>query len=268
MLSKLFSLILIFILCTMLITACGCAGSLNNEGQLQTTTQKIQLAVQSELDSLDRDLSSAASQLARTGLSGSEARQILDGLCSKYPFLIDCLAADAAGKVTAAAPEAYRKYEGTDLGTQDIKKAVLSPVFKAVEGMSAVSLMWPILSDKGEYMGIISALFKPETLLAGITGPLLKGTDVEFNVTQLDGLNIFDSQGDDIGKNFINDPSIQPYQDLVTLNTRIAALESGTGSYTYLSHKTGTPVKKQAFWSSVKLHDTPWRLISVQEVTD
>ncbi len=62
-----------------------------------------------ETNGLDRDVSSAASQMARTGLSGPEARQVLNGLCSEYLFLIDCLALDASGKVTAAAP---LKYEG------------------------------------------------------------------------------------------------------------------------------------------------------------
>jgi hypothetical protein len=268
LLSKRFSLILILTLSVMLILVNGCAAPVNNQAQLESTNQKIQQAIQSGLDSFDADLSGAVSGLARTGLNGPGARQILNGLCSKYPFLIDCLAVDAAGKVTAAAPEAYLKYEGTDLKTQDIKKATLSTVFKAVEGMDAVSLMRPILSEKGEYLGIISALFKPETFLAGIVGPLLKGTDEEFNVTQLDGLNIFDSQGADIGMNFITDPAILPYKDLITLNTRIAAEESGTGNYTYLSHKTEVPVKKLALWSSVKLHDTAWRLISVQEVAE
>jgi hypothetical protein len=246
----------------------GCAAPVNNQVQLESANKIIQQAVQSKLDSFDADLSGAASSLAQTGLSGPGARQILNGLCTKYPFLIDCLAVDAAGKVTAAAPEAYLKYEGTDLKTQDIKKATLSTVFKAIEGMDAVSLMRPILSEKGEYLGIVSALFKPETLLAGIVGPLLIATNVEVNVTQLDGLNIFDSQGNDIGVNFITDPALLPYKDLITLNTRIAAEESGTGSYTYLSHTTEVPVKKQASWSSVKLHDTAWRLISVQEVAE
>src|SRR4030042_5857225 len=105
MIIKRFSLAAVFALSVLLILA-GCAGSLNHEEQLKATTLQVQKAVQSELDSLDSDLSGAASELSRTGLSGPEARQILNELCSKYPFIIDSCTTDIAGKMVTVAPEA------------------------------------------------------------------------------------------------------------------------------------------------------------------
>lgn len=275
MIIKRFSLIAVFALSVMLILTYGCAGSLNHEGQLKITTLQIQKAVQLELDNLDSDLSGAASELSRTGLSGPEARQILNGLYSKHTFIIDCLTADVAGKIVAVAPEAYSSYEGSDISTQDptvkfkeTKEPMLSQVFRAVEGMDAVVIMWPILSDKGDFIGSLSALFKPETLLAMVAEPMLKGTGIALNVMQLDGLNIYDSEGADTGKNLFTDPSFQPYKDLVALGARIVAQESGTGSYTFISQTTGKQVKKQVFWASAGLHGTEWRLVSVQEVAE
>jgi hypothetical protein len=273
--TKRFSLVAAFALSLMLILIYGCAGSFNQEGQLKTTTLQSQEAVQAELDNLDSDLSGAASELSRTGLSGPEARQILDGLCSKYPFIIDSCTADAAGKMVTVAPEAYSNYEGSDISQQDpvvklreTKEPVLSQVFTAVEDIDAAVIMWPVFSQKGDFTGSLSALFKPETLLATAVEPILKGTDIEVNVMQLDGLTIYDSEGADTGKNLLTDPSFQPYEELVELGARIAAEESGSGSYTFINHETGKPVKKQAFWVSVGLHGTAWRLVSVQQVEE
>jgi hypothetical protein len=268
------SLVVVLALSLMLMLA-GCTGSLNQEERLKTTTLQIQKAVQLELDNLDHDMSGAASELSRTGLSGPEARQILNGLAGKYSFIIDCLTADAAGKIVTVAPDAYSSYEGTDISRQDVtvkfhetKKPLLSQMFTAVEGMNAVVIMWPVLSEEGDFMGSLSALFKPETLLAAASEPALKGTCIALNVMQLDGLNIYDSEGNDTGKNLFTDPAYQPYKDLVELGNKMVAQESGTGSYTFIDSTTGNTVKKQVFWASVKLHDTAWRLASVQQVAE
>src|SRR4030043_1817997 len=119
MATRRFSLAVVFAL-PLVLTLAGCTGSINQEEQLKAITLQIQNAVQLELDSRDGDLSAAASQLSSTGLSGPEARQILNGLCSKYPFMIDCLTADAAGKMVTVAPDEYSTYEGSDISTQDV----------------------------------------------------------------------------------------------------------------------------------------------------
>jgi hypothetical protein len=145
---------------------------------------------------------------------------------------------------------------------------MLSQMFTAVEGMDAVVVMGPVLSDQGDFMGSLSALFIPETLLAAAAEPVLKGTGLALDVMQLDGLNLYDSQGNDTGKNLFTDPALQPYTDLIALGHRMVAEESGSGSYTFIDHTTGKTVKKDAFWVTVKLHDTAWRLTTTQTVAE
>jgi ABC-type amino acid transport substrate-binding protein len=248
--------------------------SLKQEDKLKSTMLQIQKAVQLELDNLDRDLSGAASKLSRIGLSGSEARQILNELSGNHPFLIDCSTVDVAGKMVTVAPEAYSRYEGSDISTQDttiqfnaVKKPALSRMFKALESTDAIVLMRPIFSEKGDFMGSTSALFTPETLAAHIVESVLKGDDVEVNLIQLDGLTIFSSTGE-MGKNILRDPEFKPYGELVALGARMVDEESGMGSYTIISHTTGKMVKKQVFWDSIKLHDTAWRLLSIQAAAE
>lgn len=271
MLNKRIYLITLLALSLMFILAYGCTAPSSQELKLKTATEQIQTAVQTELNKLDLNLSAAAAALSRTGLSGTEARQILNGLTAKYPFIIDTCTADTAGKMVTVAPDAFSSYEGSDISQQDVtikfnetKKPLLSQMFRAVEGMDAVVIMWPVLSQNGDFMGSLSALFKPETLLAATSEPTLRGTDISLNVIQLDGLNIYDSGLADTGKNLFTDPEFQPYSELIALGHRMVAEQSGYGSYTFIYHPTGQMMKKMAYWATVGLHGTEWRLVSVQ----
>jgi hypothetical protein len=256
---------LVIAISVMLIPACGCTTPAGNETQTKAAVEKIQKAVQAELDRLDTDLADAALKLKSTGLGGDGARRILNGLCAKYSYLVDCGAVDITGKVVTMAPDAYRRYEGSNIETQDVKTPVLSPYLKAVEGVMAVSLMRPVLDQEGKQIGIIDVLFTPEALLAGIVAPMLEGTGLVMNVLQTDGMTIYDMPKSDTGKNLLTDAEYKPFTDLLALGSRFAAEESGSGTYTYPSHETAEPTKKQAVWGSVRLHGTAWRLIAVQD---
>jgi hypothetical protein len=265
MLKKLFLITLALSL--ILIATYGCTASSAQELKLKAATLQIKQAVQVELDILDLNLSTAATELSRTGLSGTGARNVLTELTARYPFIIDTCTTDPAGKMVTVAPDAYSKYEGTDISTQSVtiefnktKKPMLSQMFPAVEGMNAVVLMWPIVSQNGDFIGSVSTLFQPETLFAP-PYELLKGTGISIDVMQLDGLNLYDSQGNDTGLNLFTDPAFQQYTDLIALGHRMVAEESGTGSYTIVSHDTGQTVKKLVYWETVKLHDTAWRVM-------
>jgi len=268
MFTKGLFLFLIVVLSLMLAPVFGCAAPAGGEVQTKAAVEKIRVSAQSELDKLDADLADAALKLTGTGLSGDGARQILSGLCTKYPYLVDCSTVDTTGKIVTMAPDANRQYEGSNIGTQDVKAPVLSPYFMTVEGIAAVSLMRPVLDAEGKQIGIIDALFTPEAMLTGVVTPVLKGSGLAMNVLQTDGMTIFDLPKSDTGKNLLTDAEYKPYTDLVALGSRFATEESGSGTYTFPSHETVEPTKKRAVWGSVKLHGTAWRMIAVQEVVN
>jgi hypothetical protein len=265
MFSKWLYLFLVIALALPIVPAFGCAAPSGTDAQVKATVAKIQKAAQAELDKLDADTADAALKLKATGLSGDGARQILNGLCAKYTYLLDCSTVDMAGKVVTMAPDAYHRYEGSNIGTQDVKSPVLSQYMKTVEGEMAVALMRPVLDGNGKQIGIVDILLKPGSLLRPIIPPLLKGTGLAMNVLQTDGMTIFDEPENDTGKNLLTDAEYKPYQELVAIGSRIVAEESGSGTYSYPSHETAKPTKKLALWSSVKLHGTAWRLVAVQE---
>ncbi|MFA5078949.1 MAG: hypothetical protein WC541_05630 [Dehalococcoidia bacterium] len=258
-------LFLVIALSVMLSPVLGCAAPSGDEAQTKAAVEKIRVATQAELDKLDADVADAALKLKSTGLSGDGATQILEGLCARYPYLVDCSTVDTSGKVVTMAPDAYRRYEGANIETQDVKSPVLSPYMMTTEGISAVSLMRPVLDQEGKQIGIIDALFTPEALLTGTVAPVLKETGLAMNVLQTDGITIYDLPKSDTGKNLLTDAEYKPYTDLVALGSRFVSEESGSGTYSFPSHETAQPTKKLAVWASIKLHGTAWRMIAVQE---
>lgn len=266
MFSKGFYLLLVSAVLLMLIPAFSCAAPPNTEAQVKIYADKMQKAVQAELDKLDADMATAAVTLRGSGLGGDGARQVLNGLLAKYPYLIDCSTVDTTGKVVTMVPDAYSRYEGTNIETQDVKSPVLSPYMKADEGVMAVALMRPVVDEKGQQVGIIDALFTPEAMLSGIVESVLKGTDIAINVLQTDGMTIYDRPKSDTGSNLLTDAQYKQYTDLLALGSRFAAEEAGSGTYSYPSHATAAQTKKLAVWSSARLHGTSWRLILVQEL--
>ncbi len=78
---------------------------------------------------------------------------------------------------------------------------MLSNSFRAVEGIDAVVLIWPIVTARGEVLGSVSALFKPGDLVAGTIAPAAETRVIKVNVAQTDGLVTYCSNGAETGKN-------------------------------------------------------------------
>jgi hypothetical protein len=264
---------LLFILVAMSLSTCSCV--MEEYSMLEDAAVGIQNIVQGKLDKLDIDMSEAAVALGKTGLSGTESRQILDKLYQENNFVVDCCATDVSGKMITIMPDTYSSYEGTDISQQDVtlefnktRKPMLSNVFTAVEGFDAVVLIWPVISGDDENIGSLSVLFKPETLFDEAVKKVSLKPVVSVNAMQVNGSTIYDSDDKDTGTNLLTDPRFQSYAELVSLGHKIADEDSGTGSYSYLSGGDSQVVKKQAYWLTVSLHGTDWRVVAVSEAAE
>ena len=250
----------------------GCSGQTADNIRLQDTATRIQKVLQKELDTLDADLAAAAKQLTATGLTGEETRKILLALCRDRPYIVDCSTLNPAGRLVTIMPEEYSKFEGSDVSTQEqivrmfqTRQPVFSHIFKAVEGFMAVDHEHPVISDKGELLGSVSALIRVETLFEKLARPMMAGTGFEdVWAMQTDGYIIYDYHSQDIGTHLFNDPKYQPYTELVALGKQIAGRETGCGSYSYTNPGEKGPVRKQVCWSSTSLRGVSWRIIVTQ----
>lgn len=228
-----------------------------------------------KLNRIDTELAVAAQGLSKTGLRGLEARKILQNLCRTTPFAVDCATIDSAGTMLIVEPEEYRMFEGADLGKQEqvvrlqkTRKPVLSEVFLTVEGFDAVDIEHPVFSPQGKFLGAVSILVKPESLLASVATDIVQGLPIDVWAMQTDGRILYDPDREEIGRMLFSDPVYQPFLQLQTLGARISKVRSGSGNYEFLGKGLNKPVTKSAYWTSVGLYGTEWRVVATHALAD
>lgn len=245
------------------------------KAEAPTALATAQQKVTAEFGRLDGGLKHAAKILGTTGLTGDKTRSILTKLCNDFDYAVDCAAVDLQGKMVTIEPAPYRQFEGKDISAQEqvqqimkTGKPVLSRVFKSVEGFPAADVEYPVLTPAGQRLGSVSILFRPEKLLSKIIVPLVQGTPVNIWVMEKGGLILYDVDTPQIGLNLFTAPLYKSYPGLVRLGRRIAERPEGNGVYRFLSNPSQNIVRKNAFWQSVSLYDTQWRIVAIHVEQD
>jgi hypothetical protein len=266
--------------CTCLILLFGVAWAMAaNPAWGGTGTPTALLTVQkktaAEFGRLDSEMKQAAAALGTAGLVGDRARSILKGLCGKFSYAVDCTAIDPQGKMVTVEPAAFKFYEGKDISGQEQvayvianRKPVLSPVFQAVEGFTAVDIEYPIANAEGRFLGSVSLLFKPEKFLGDIVRPEIQGMPLDIWAMEKEGLILYDIDPRQNGLNLFTSRLYRPYTELIRLGRRISKMPEGSGSYWFLNGPEKKTVKKNAHWLSVSLHGTAWRLVVIHTEQD
>lgn len=258
------NLFLLFVCLLVFVTAAEAA----HQPLALTTAQN---KVTAEFTRLDNSLKKAALELGKTGISGDNARRILATTCEELSYAIDCATVDTLGRMTTVEPEKYRSFEGKDISAQKqvkrilkTRKPVLSAVFRSVEGDEAVDAEFPIFSPDGHFIGSISVLFKPEQFLGDIIKPILQGIPMDIWVMERGGRLLYDVDPAQIGLNLFTSPEYHSYKQVVRLAKKIARTPQGSGVYRFKKATLDGPeVNKKAYWQSVGLYGTAWRLVGI-----
>ncbi len=229
-----------------------------------------QQKIAAEFARLDAGLKRAAEALGPAGLTGAKARPILAELCGSFSYAVDCAAVDPDGRMVTIEPAPYRHHEGKSIGDQEqvkrimrTREPVLSDVFRAVEGFEAADAEHPVVTPEGTFIGSVSLLFKPEKFLGNLIAPLVKATPVDIWTMETGGRILYDSDTPQIGLNLFSATLYRPHTDLLRLGRRIAASPEGKGAYRFTRSPAKKVVKKNAFWRSVSLYGTEWRLVAI-----
>ena len=227
----------------------------------------LQNGIAAELDKLDRDLAGVAAAMSGKDIAAAGRRKMFEELCGSYPYAVDCALVDRNGKIAIVEPAGYREYEGRDISGQEqvirlrkTGKPVLSNVFRSVEGFDAVDLEHPVFSG-GEFEGSVSVLIRPESLFAYVLEPLLRGGPVEAFAMQTNGRILYDQDRAEVGRMLFEDPMYKPFPQLVAVGTMICREKTGSGSYEFRQAGSGRMVTKDAYWTTIGLHGTDWRLV-------
>jgi len=224
--------------------------------------------VRSELAHADKDFANAAQKISSYELTSNSVRNILIGIHTRHSFIVDCCIVDTNGIMIAVEPEEFKSFEEFDINDQahvqkihQAHRPVMSNAFMAVEGFQAVDIQFPIFSENNTFIGSLSMLIRPDSMLVDIIKPIIKGIPANIWVMQNDGIILYDRNEEEIGKNLFTDEMYQPYENLRTLGQEILENNSGYGSYTFLSDTMTEPVEKMCFWKTVGLYDMEWKLV-------
>ena len=255
--------LLAIVLCLDTVSSGQCAES------LPLPLLQAQQQTGAEFSRIDADLSQTAKKLGQYGLTGIAARLSLRDLCGRFSYAIDCTAVNAQGIMVTIEPAPFSRLENSDISQQpQIRKilkthhAVLSPVFHTVEGIDAVDAEYPVISPDGQYIGSVSFLFSPESLLELKISPITQGLPVHIWAMEPGGRILYDRDNAQIGLNLFGSELYRPYLQLISLGRDIAMSPEGTGVYEFISPITKEQVKNKADWQSVSLFGSEWRLVS------
>ena len=238
-------------------------------GDMMKVLKIAKQSIDSTLAEVGTDIEAAAKDLAITDLKGDDARKILTGLCKYRPYVVNCSILNADGMKIAVEPDEYREYEGADrsalpyvLNLLKTKKPVMSDVYRSAEGVSAVTIAYPVLSDKGELLGAVRMLIRYEIFLK----PLVDDKPFKIWVMQKNGLIVYDTDPEEIGKSIFTDNMFKPFEDLVSFSRTVSLSKSGAGSYSFYADAPSdkTLVEKIAAWDTAGLYGTEWRVIAME----
>ena len=225
--------------------------------------------INSELIRLDGLLSNACRQLSLTGLTGIEAEKVLSDLYTENSnILVNAATADKNSILLAIQPSNYSSAIGKDVSNQEQNfemhqtlKPAVSNLITLVEGFPAVVMVAPIFDKSSQLMGTLSVVFQPYELIHPIVEDLAQGIYTIYAL-QRNGTLIYDASPEQ-GKNVFTDQEYQGYPELQTFIHKVVDAQLGYGKYSYYDDLAPSRplVNKEAYWITIGIYNTEWRLV-------
>lgn len=237
--------------------------------QLMHTQNNVNL----ELAKLDAALLSACQQLSATGLDGEAARAVLSEICANNSLIVNAATCDAKDVLIAVEPSSYSSIEGEDIKAQEqnvwmhqTMRSAMSNMIPLVEGFPGVVMVMPIFEGSEKLMGSLSIVVQPSLLISRSIVQAPEGTEqFQMWAMQSNGTLIYDPDPEQQGKNLLTDPIYADYPEVQAFTRQVADQQSGYGTYQYynkdLADNTKELVSKEAYWTTVGIYGTEWRLV-------
>jgi HK/GC/Chemotaxis protein-like, sensor domain/Cache domain len=87
--------------------------------ELPPVLAELQKKITAELDKMDREVARLAGKLSEKDFKTAQTRKMLGDLCRSFPYAVDCAVVDRTGRMVLVEPEAFREFEGSDIGAQE-----------------------------------------------------------------------------------------------------------------------------------------------------
>lgn len=239
--------------------------------EIFSSLMSLETDVQDELVSASRNLTQASLMLSGTGLNETAARVIMNDVLANVTNGINVVTIDTSGVIVAAEPSSYRSVEGTDISDQSQVQSmlsghlpVMSEVFTMVEGFMASDMEIPVFDGNGTFIGSISVTLDIEGIIRDKVEAL--GLSVGYQITCLqdDGLEVYDTDEDQIGRNLFTDPAYENYTETLDFMHEMLRSSNGYGTYEYYQTlESQELVTKEVYWSSFGMHGMSWTLMFI-----
>lgn len=265
------AMILVFIV-TVAIFGAGCTEE--RQPSLQTAEEAVLRGavsgINDELTSVRASTAGSARALGEAGLTGAAGKEAVRQMMLNHPWVESALVIRKDGVVTMAVPENYAGLLNASLAfspqTAQALRAqapLVSDAFHLEQGYCGVIQSYPVFGP--DYLGYVNIAYRPDALIERAIAPLTDGTPYDVWVTQTDGLVIYDTTPEEIGRNLFAD---QDYRspELQEAFARIVAEPSGSVDYSFWDRNWERNVTKKAIWDTAGIDGAAWRVVVTQNV--
>lgn len=231
-------------------------------------------SINSELQKLDGVVLNACQKLSSTGLTGAAAEQILNEIYTQNSdIIINAATADNNDILLAVQPSNYSDIIGEDITDQEqnieihqTMRPAVSNLIQLVEGFPGIVMVAPVFNSNGLFIGSLSIVFLPYELIHPIVKESVQGIYTIYAL-QKNGTLIYDDSPEQ-GKNVFTDEEYQGYTELQAFIHNVVNMQSGYGTYSYFDDLSPSRplVNKEAFWTTIGIHNTEWRLVIAHTV--
>lgn len=228
----------------------------------------------SGLTNLDEKNAISAEKIGKDGIDADNVTGYLNDKIRSTPSTISSLVIDPDGRVVAAAPRIFEDIVGDDISDQEIVRyanevqhPVVSEVFLMKEGFYGISQSYPIFDENGDYLGYTDITYRPEVFLRQFIIPVVEENPYDIMIMQTDGLLVYESDEEEIGKNALTDPLYSdPQVHQAALD--MTANRSGIVTYQFWNHKWDKTITRQAVWDTLTFDDQEWRIVVIRDLND
>jgi hypothetical protein len=238
---------------------------------------QAQNTVNTELEKLDSSLQSACQQLSSTGLNGAQDRAVLSGMVANNSLIVNAATADVKDVLVAVEPSNYSSIEGQDISAQEqniqmhqTMRPAMSDMIPLVEGFPGVVMVAPIFDVDSKFIGSLSIVIQPYLLVKENAAAVIDGTQYSMWAMQINGTLIYDPDPNQQGKNLFTDPAYTGYPEVQAFTQHVSDEQTGYGTYQYYNANLDDPskqvVSKEAYWTTIGIYGTQWRLVIVHAV--
>lgn len=231
-------------------------------------------SINSELQKLDSVVLDACQKLSSIGLTGAAAEQILNEIYTQNSdIIVNAATADKNDILLAVQPSNYSDIIGEDITDQEqniemhqTMRPTVSNLIQLVEGFPGIVMVAPVFNSNGLFIGSLSIVFLPYELIHPIVKDSVQGIYTIYAL-QKNGTLIYDDSPEQ-GKNVFTDDEYQGYTELQAFIHNVVNMQSGYGTYSYFDDLSPSRplVNKEAFWTTIGIHNTEWRLVIAHTV--